>query len=404
MATNLPRNEFIMADPFARAETKINSIFNEIFEAMKRKREEVLSELRYLKQQHEEKNKEKNKDIFVKIQNLEASKTELTQHCEQMKVNIAKSEMEKTIKSLEQQLFELRSDLSTVNVLFNCNTPKMRQDIANFGQIVVTSIQNTRDYSLIESPLKTLSKFGNIEGEFHKPCSVHIDNSTDIVYIADCGNKRIQMWSMEGEYVAEFGSDVLKYPYGITIVDGAIFVTDLHLNSIYKFNLLNYSVIATNTIQYPNGICSEFDEIFVVNNQKNICVYSTDLKLERTFCHNLGSNADIKIRNSILYLLETADNTIKLLNSKTGDLIRSVSVNKDGNAFSSACYFCLDQDNNFMITNWKTNQIKIVSEDGDLIRLIDTTKWNCLEPMGIAINNNKIIVVFSGGEWSQIHI
>ncbi|KAI6656937.1 E3 ubiquitin-protein ligase TRIM71-like [Oopsacas minuta] len=231
MAQNIPllQSATLTADPFSRAESEINGIFNDIFQAVKWRRETVLSELRCLKQQYEE----KNKDIFVKIEDLEASKTELTQHFQQMKVNIAKSEMEKTIKSLEQQLFDLRKDLATVNVLFSCDTHKMGQDIANFGQIVVTSIQNTRDYSLIESPVKTLSKFGLMCNEFIKPRGVHIDNSTDIAYIADSANGRVQMWNMKGEYVAEFGSDVLKYPYGITIVDEAIFVTDLHLNSIY---------------------------------------------------------------------------------------------------------------------------------------------------------------------------
>ena len=186
--------------------------------------------MRHLREQHEE----KNKDILFKIRDLEASKTELTQHCQQLKVNIAKLEMEKTIKTLDQQLFELKKDLSTVNVLFSCDTHKMGQEVANFGEIVVTSVQNTRDYSLIESPVKTVNKFGLMYDEFIKPRGICIDNSTGIVYIADAGNRRIQMWNMDGEYKAEFGRETLKYPYGTTILDEAIFVTDLDQNSIFK--------------------------------------------------------------------------------------------------------------------------------------------------------------------------
>ncbi|KAI6656923.1 NHL repeat containing protein [Oopsacas minuta] len=394
-------------NPFTEVEREINLIFNVIFDVVRKRKETVLAELSALRQYHEE----KNVSAIVSIKDLEASKAELDGYYQQLKVNIAKLEMEKTIKKLEQQLFELRKDLATVNVLFSCDTHKMGQDIANFGQIIVTSIQNTRDYSLIESPVKTLSKFGLMCNEFIKPRGVHIDNSTDIAYIADSANGRIQMWKMEGEYVAEFGRETLKYPYGTTILDGAIFITDLDHNSIFKFNLLDYSLIARSDsispkckLENPYGICSEADEVFVLHNDKCIEVFNNELSYERSISSRIKSCTDMKIRNSILYLLEVKKNEIKLINSKKGNLIKSINTKKDGVSFGVACHFCLDQKNNFLITNWKTNQIKIVSEDGDVIRLIDTTEWNCLEPMGIAISHNRIVVVFQSGEWSQIHI
>ena len=407
MAEQVPEYKPPVVDAFSEVEREINLIFNVIFDVVRKRKETLLTELRDLKKKHEEKKVES----LNQIGDLEASKEELTLYYQKLKINVAKLEMEKTIQGLEQQLFEIKRDLSTTSVLFSCDTHKMGQDIANFGQLQISTVQNTRDYTLIESPAKSVSKFGYNEEELNKPRGVYIDSSTEIVYIADSANARIQTWTMDGEFVAEFGKQELKYPYGTTILDGAIFVTDLDSSSILKFNLFDYSLIARSDVISPKckltnpyGICSEADEVFVVHSEKLIEVFKTDLANTRSISGCIKCCADIKVKNSILYLLELKKNEIKLLNSKKGNLIRSVVTKKDGLIFGYACHFCLDQNNNFLITNWKTNHIKITSEEGDLIHLIDTTGWNCTEPMGISICNNKIVVVFQTGEWSQVHI
>ena len=395
------------SDPFEEVEKEVNLIFNIIFEVVRKRKESMLAELSSLRSYHQD----KRANAGSSIKELEASKAELNVYYKQIKVNTAKLEMEKTIKTLEQQLFELKKDLSTINVFFSCDAHRMGQEIANFGEIVVTSVQDTRDYTLIDSPVKTISKFGYISEQLNKPRGVFIDSSTGIVYIADSANARIQTWTMDGDYVAEFGKGVLKYPYGTTVLDRAIFVTDLDQNSIFKFNLLDYSLIARSDnispkckLENPYGICSEANEVFVVHNDKYVEVFNSDLSYERSISGRIKSCADVKIRNSILYLLEVKKNEIKLFNSKKGNLIKSISTKKDGIAFDVACHFCLDQNNNYLITNRKTNQIKVISEDGDVICLIDTANWKCAEPMGIAISYNRIVVVFQSGEWSQIHI
>ena len=407
MAKQIPECDTPVVDPFSEVEREINLIFNVIFDVVRKRKETVLTELRELKKQQEE----KNVQTWSQIRDLEASKEELTLYYQKLKLNVAKLEMEKTIQGVDQQLFQLNRDLSTTNVLFNCDTHKMGQDIADFGQIQITTVQNTRDYTLIQSPGTSVSRFGYNKEELNKPRGVYIDNSTEIVYIADSTNARIQTWTMDGEYKAEFGKLELRYPYGTTVLDGAIFVTDLDTNSIVKFNLLDYSLIARSDVISPKckltnpyGICSESDEVFVVHSEKLIEVFKSDLTNTRSFSGCIKCCVDIKVKSSILYLLELKKNEIKLLNSKKGNLIRSVVTKKDGLVFGYACHFCLDQNNNFLITNWKTNHIKIVSEEGDLIHIIDTTGWSCSEPMGISICNNKIVVVFQMGEWSQVHI
>ena len=127
--------------------------------------------------------------------------------------------------------------------------------------------------------------------------------------------------------------------------------------------------------------------MFVVDDKNIILILNTDLKV---------------LKNYYLYALEFSENELKLLESNTGNLIRTVTTNKDRVSFQNACNFCLDQNGNFLITNWRTNQIKIIAEDGTLLRLFNTSDWELVKPQGIEVSNsNKIVLAFGCGVFCQ---
>ena len=60
---------------------------------------------------------------------------------------------------------------------------------------------------------------GSANGQFNNPRDIAID-SQGLVYVADLGNHRIQKFTPNGKFVAQFGSygpGQLNRPYGITI-------------------------------------------------------------------------------------------------------------------------------------------------------------------------------------------
>ena len=65
------------SDPFSDVEQKITLKFNQLIEAVIRKREQLLAELRALEEQH----KDGNLEIVNQIKELEISKNELAQYC-----------------------------------------------------------------------------------------------------------------------------------------------------------------------------------------------------------------------------------------------------------------------------------------------------------------------------------
>ena len=405
MATRLPTPPIPTSenDPFSDLEQQITLKFNQLIEAVMRRREQLLTELRALRKQYTD----KNLDIAHEIEELETSKNELTQHCSEMRANVAKLEIEKTIQKLQQQIDDLKMKIPSslsVEVELSCDTQKLEQTISDLGKICVNKSEKIEekvlqsDYSLSESPLFKVKK------QLKHPFGLCIDNSTNLVYIADRDDKRIKVWTLDGDYVSAFGEEVLKCPERITLTNKALFVTDGTQDCVFKFQLSNFELLARSDFETlcTYAICSRTDEVFVVNDKNNILILNTDLKVLKSFTASIERCFDIKIKNSILFALEVSENEIKLLESNTGNLIRTVTTNKDGFRFQNACHFCFDQNGNFLITNWSTNQFKIIAEDGTPLRLFNTSDWELVEPQGIEVSNsNKIVLAFGCGVFCQ---
>ena len=67
------------------------------------------------------------------------------------------------------------------------------------------------------------------------PRGIVIDGNTNEVYIADISNHRIQVMSIDGEFLRSFKHDKLNEPYGICLSKNDIFVTD-KVTHLLKFN------------------------------------------------------------------------------------------------------------------------------------------------------------------------
>ena len=72
---------------------------------------------------------------------------------------------------------------------------------------------------------------GSVPGKFSYPRAVAIDNS-GLVYVTDCGNDRVQLFSTNGQFISSFGSKgsqhgQLYHPLGICVdFTNTVYVTD----------------------------------------------------------------------------------------------------------------------------------------------------------------------------------
>jgi len=83
------------------------------------------------------------------------------------------------------------------------------------------------EYSVIGS-------YGSNEGEFDKPTCVHF--AAGNLYVTDTGNSRVQIFSMEGEFLDSFGkADGLISPTAMSSDGKYLFVLDESSSTIFVY-------------------------------------------------------------------------------------------------------------------------------------------------------------------------
>ena len=99
-------------------------------------------------------------------------------------------------------------------------------DFDEAGNIYVVEEDNHRVQVLTPQGqhIRYIGRYGNGKGELHRPISAAIHGS--MVYITDCSNKRISVFTTMGGFITTFSEGILTRPECIAIDDnGHIFVT-----------------------------------------------------------------------------------------------------------------------------------------------------------------------------------
>ena len=95
------------------------------------------------------------------------------------------------------------------------------------GNVFVTEEDNHRVQVLRPNgkTICTIGHHGSRPGELDRPVGIAI--SGQYIYIVDRGNKRISVFTTQGDFVTTFGSGVLCFPECIAIDrDGYVYVSD----------------------------------------------------------------------------------------------------------------------------------------------------------------------------------
>ena len=269
--------------------------------------------------------------------------------------------------------------------------------------------RKSRNSSLLASDISKVIRFIPSKGVIAYPNGICIHNESNRVFICDNGG-RVHIWSLDGDYLFEFGGEILKNPYGVVIMNNFIFVTDMGKSSIFKFTTDNYCFITNSMVMSPeythtpDHVSSDGSEIFVANDVPSISVFTGELKLVRTLeTKQLTLTTGIVARKGCLFILELETNLIHLLNSQTGYMISQISTNRDSVNFTHANNFCMDSDCNFLITDLKSHLIKKINTYGSFIKTVDTGEMECYQPNAIAITDtDKVVVTFRSGECSHL--
>ena len=403
MATNLPTN--VPTNPlthFDTVVTQIHQTFDPLIAQLIGRRDALLLKLSQLRQEYS--NKETTRRAAIE----ELEKTQQQMMEMSLKVNINLPIHQQATALYKQGLIQLETPTNLPYPTFIC--PKLQE-----LQSIITESGEVReweapDYSLKKQPVVTAGKYGNGDNGL-RAAGIAIEEDSKLILITDCLNSRVQIVSFEGQFMTRFGQDMLMYPYGITVSNEHVFITDTGLHALLKFDLNSYKlVMRTGTkgsengqFHHPNGLCLDYngDVLVADNNNNRVSVFSKDL----IFISNIGIGQlkkprDVKLTlDSVVVVLDKSHKCMHLY-SKNGHLLKScISQGQGPGSFVNLPrFFCFDLAGNIIISDWGNHRIKIVSQSEQLIHTIGREGKEIgefMHPYGICISKLGTIFVLS---------
>ena len=257
------------------------------------------------------------------------------------------------------------------------------------------------DYSARKCPV--WSHDGTGSGEITNPEQLAIDDKTQNIFVTDHYAKRIQLFDGEGNHLYQISTP--PNPAGITLSDEYIFVsTHEKLVKIEKSN--NQSIKSVKTENRVWGIDTNTNiDIYgcEVSNQ-SIVVFDKDLKfLKRIKLRTTQVTSNtytycIKLYEDKMYVMFDGRHSslpfpLQIFNLE-GELVKCLIK---GNEIRNSNFFSIDRLGNIIVTDWRVDQIKIFSKEGDVLHTITSAmlpgdqKFDC--PRGVAIDKQNRIIV-----------
>ena len=400
MATNEPMeapvNEFAQFD---RVATEITDTFEPLIRQLIERRDALLRELQEMKD-----------DYYTKETNRKGARVELLatqQHLQELslKVNENKEYHQQATDIYKERIQQLETPTKLPLPFLSCPTlNKLRTAIAEFGEVKECKL----DYSLKKQPVLAVGKEGSNDNELYYAAGLALDEVNQLIYIADCDNKRIQVVSFEGKFLKRFGQDILNQPWGIAVTEDNVFVTDWDLHALLQFRKKDCKLVrrtdsegaGEGQLDRPRGLCSDYNgDVYVAEYGNNrVSVFSKQLQFLKCLgTQQLETPVDVKVTPNSLVILDCSPNCIHFY-SRGGDLLSScVTQGEDGMVYVPY-FFCLDTAGNILIADNMRHDVKILSPSGHLIHKIGKEGHGRGEfsyPCGICVSELGTIFVIS---------
>ena len=400
MATNEPMqaamNEFAYFD---RVATQILDTFEPLIRQLTARRDALLRELQDMKEKYltKESNRKTARDELLATQ----------QHLQELslKVNENKQYHEQATDMYGERIRQLETPTKLPLPFLSCPTlNRLTTAIAEFGGVKECKL----DYSLKKEPVLAVGKRGSNDNELYHAAGLALDEVNQLIYIADCRNSRIQVVSFEGKFLKRFGQDILKRPWGISVTEDNVFVTDWDLHALLQFRKKDCKLVRRTGIEgsgegqlnYPSGLCLDYNgDVFVTELRNNrVSVFSKQLQFMKCLgTQQLKTPQDVKVTPTSVVILDWSPNCIHFY-SRSGDLLSSCVTQGEDGMVCNPLFFCLDTAGNILITDNMLHDVKILSPSGHLIHKIGKEgqgRGEFYYPCGICVSELGTIFVTS---------
>ena len=256
---------------------------------------------------------------------------------------------------------------------------------------------------------QSVGKIGTEESNFKFPQGVAIDPTTKNVYIVDEGNRKIIIYSQEGEYLFQFpkqSSYVLRGARGITINFERVFVTEEFRSTVSVFSLEGNFLTrfdgktcrSKKCLNIPTGLTLAGDgSIFVCDCFNSKITLFTMEFIPQILAIDFGElelPKDVKIINeTTLVVLDGGSECLTILNFETDNVIRKIVTNNKNGDVLNPIFFDVYLSEYFVISDFENDVIKVFSKKGKLLNVIGKCGDVFKSPTGVAVHDESHTLV-----------
>ena len=268
---------------FDRIAALIQQTFNVLIEELIKRRDTLCQEVAQLRDDFHSKESTR----VAAIEELERTQQQMQQMSLKSNINLPVHKQAQLIYQNARQQLCVPTPLP--NLSFSCPTLSLLQSqIEQFGEVVHLKAPK---YSEKKQPILTAGKKGKSDKQLNG-CGLSLDEVNEKVYIADSVNNRVQVLSFQGEFLSHFGKEVLSDPWGISVSDDYIFVSDIGNDTLFQFNKKSHRLLNRaggegrneGQLSCPRGLSVDWSGNVFITDQWNhrVSVFSNLLHYKNT--------------------------------------------------------------------------------------------------------------------------
>ena len=264
-------------------------------------------------------------------------------------------------------------------------------------------------YATCHTSFVVTGKRGRAPGELLDPAAVAIHDETHQIFVANRSNDRVEIFSETGEFLYQLGVRQLFQPCGIAIHGDSVYVSCLGDHTVSKFSLAKMCRVrriggrGSNNGQFnlPCQLTTDLiGHVFILDHLNNrICIHDPDLNLLRNITHqSMSRPEDVKVSRDRLYVLCPSNNPCMHVLTLEGDKLYSFFTRGEGRDVLYPYFFCLDRLNNFVLSDYRSDSIRVFSPEGNLLHKLGRGGHQpgmFYKPNGVAITPNGRLVYVS---------
>ena len=270
----------------------------------------------------------------------------------------------------------------------------------------IAPMPSVPNYAAFQRSIVVAGEEGLILGVSIKPIGVAIEPLTEYIYVTDFKTGLIHIFSQTGDHINHFGDPYLTWPWGILIHLDNIYVTDTRQHAIFLFRLPDLQMVkkvgwigsGKRRFGCPRQLAVSPNQHLYVTDTSNdrLQILTTDLEFTDSLQHQtMNKPVDVKFSNNEMFVLSSKDSPCVHVFTLSGEKTRSLVTRGDGMQVMGAMFFCFDEHNNILVSDYWSHDIKVFSQAGDLLHKIG--RKSC-KHFGITSYKNVIILASNSVE------